>query len=141
MDEPMNNGENKVLRNDKGQLMPGSAPLNPTGKPPGVVDRAKTVKAAIFDAFEKTGGVEGLIEWVNSSMRNRRDFYHMMIALMPKESAMDLKAEFTRPYVVMPSITKNGQEVKFNIGEKPEGAVYEDYNEGRGERQLIDRRI
>lgn len=34
--EPSNNGDKTVKRNDKGQIQAGSAPLNPAGKPKGV---------------------------------------------------------------------------------------------------------
>jgi hypothetical protein len=65
---------------------------NPNGVPKGLKQRSTEIKEAFFDAFEKTGGVEGLINWVNKDGANRKEFYSFLIRLMPKE--VDIEADF-----------------------------------------------
>lgn len=47
-DNPLNNGDKTVKRNEKGQIEKGSAPLNPAGKPKG----AKHISTLVFNALQ-----------------------------------------------------------------------------------------
>jgi hypothetical protein len=49
MTNPLNNGEKKVLRSEEGKILPGSAPLNPAGKPKGT----KHLTTLLFTALQK----------------------------------------------------------------------------------------
>lgn len=115
MDEPTNNGSRQIIRNELGQIMPGSAALNPMGKQAGAIDKAKAIKEAFLETFERIGGIDELVRWVNESKLNKRDFYKMMLSILPKE--MDIKGELSRPYTVMPTIIKDGKPLEFNVGD------------------------
>lgn len=69
-------------RDDNGQFVEG----NP-GRPKGSVNKFTTLKQAFLDAFELTGGVDGLVEWVKKSPANRQAFYNMVTRLFPQEVA------------------------------------------------------
>ena len=98
--------DSQVQRDEHGRLLPGSI-INPEGKQSGTIDKMKRIKVAFLDVFEKTGGVESLVAWVNKDDRNRETFYRLLLTVLPKESALELKAEFTRPFVSMSRITIN----------------------------------
>ena len=83
-------GEKRIIRDTKGRFMKGSRP-NPAGRSVGVRDKANQIKLAFFEAFEKTGGLEGLIEWIKRDRRNRKEFYKAILTILPKD--VDVKGE------------------------------------------------
>ena len=58
---------------------------NPSGRKKGARTKAIIIKEAFFDAFEESGGVTELVEFIRETKTNRRDFYKMLVALVPKE--------------------------------------------------------
>jgi hypothetical protein len=78
------NGEKQILKDEKGRFLPGNN-ANPAGRGVGVRDKANQIKAAIFEAFEQTGGMKGMIEWIERDRRNRKEFYKMVLQILPKE--------------------------------------------------------
>lgn len=54
--KPLNNGEKKVLRNEKGQIEKGSAPLNPAGKPLGSKHLSTLLWNALLERAKKEDG-------------------------------------------------------------------------------------
>lgn len=119
MNEPTNDGEKQIIRNELGQIMPGSAPLNPTGKQAGSIDRAKAIKIAFLEAFDRIGGIDGLVRWIDENKLNKREFYKMMLSILPKET--DIQEDPDRKVVIireMPTIMKDGKPLEFNIGKK-----------------------
>ena len=111
--------DSQVQRDEHGRLLPGSI-INPQGKQSGTIDKMKRIKVAFLDVFEKTGGVESLVAWVNKDDRNREIFYRLLLTVLPKESALELKAEFTRPFVSMSRITINNKPMELDIGKEAE---------------------
>jgi hypothetical protein len=61
-------------------------PGNP-GRPKGIPNKFTSLKAAFLEAFEKTGGADGLVAWVEDSRQNRLAFYQMITRLFPQEVA------------------------------------------------------
>lgn len=116
MDNPTNDGEKQILRNELGQIIPGSAPLNSLGKQAGSIDRAKAIKSAFFETFERIGGIDALVKWVNENRLNKREFYKMVLSVLPKE--MDIREEPERKIVIMREITIDGKPLEFNVGNK-----------------------
>jgi len=114
-----NDSQNIVQRDAHGRLLPGSV-INPEGKQSGTIDKMKRIKVAFLDVFEATGGLEKLVVWVNKTDKNRETFYRLLLSVLPKESALELKAEFNRPFVSMSRITINNKPMELDIGEKAE---------------------
>jgi hypothetical protein len=45
-------------------------PIPGPGRPKGSVNKFTNLKEVFLQAFEETGGVEGLVEWIKKSPRN-----------------------------------------------------------------------
>lgn len=60
-------------------------PGNP-GRPKGIPNKFTSLKQSFLNAFEKTGGTQGLITWVNKNPRNRGEFYKMITKLLPQDT-------------------------------------------------------
>jgi len=58
---------------------------NPKGKPKGAVCKFTTLKAAFLSVFERTGGEDGLLEWVNASNHNKAAFYQWITKMLPAD--------------------------------------------------------
>jgi dihydroorotase len=53
------------------------------GRPKGAKNKAnRAIKNAFVEAFEKAGGVDGLVQW---AIENRTDFYKLVSKLIPVE--------------------------------------------------------
>ena len=61
---------------------------NPKGRPKGITDTTK-IKQAFLDAFEEIGGIKTLIDWVQESRHNKREFFKMILQLIPKEQKLE----------------------------------------------------
>jgi hypothetical protein len=58
---------------------------NPKGKQKGVVSKFTTLKAAFLNVFERAGGEDGLLEWVNASNHNKAAFYQWITKMLPAD--------------------------------------------------------
>ena len=87
-------GESRVLRTEDGKFKAGTPSPNPQGRSAGVKDKANQIKMAFLQAFEETGGLEGLITWINKSSLNKREFYKLMLNILPKE--LQIEGDFVR---------------------------------------------
>lgn len=66
------------------------------GRPRGVVNKVTaSVKECITKAFDDLGGVDGLVEWAQSSDKNRAAFYQTWGRLAPREVIADMKGNLT----------------------------------------------
>ena len=74
----------KSCRDAKGRFVKGAP-----GRPPNLKNKATRVKLAFLDVFMRLGGTEGLDEWVRSSKHNLREFYKMVLTILPKELTLD----------------------------------------------------
>lgn len=45
------------------------------GRPKGSPNKSTTLKQSFLEAFDKVGGTDGLVAWINKSERNRAAFY------------------------------------------------------------------
>jgi|WetSurMetagenome_2_1015567.scaffolds.fasta_scaffold607945_2 hypothetical protein len=79
---PAIEGFKRVLRDEKGRLLPGSATLNPNGTGFGTKKLGQRIKAQYLDAFNRLGGIDAFVEW---GMKHKSEFYRMVGALLPKE--------------------------------------------------------
>jgi hypothetical protein len=68
-------------------LLKGGVKPNRNGRPKGALNKFTTLKQAFLDAFEGTGGAEGLITWIKANPRNRAAFYQLVTKLFPQEVA------------------------------------------------------
>ena len=66
---------------------------NPSGRPKGAKNRYTEVKESFLKAFNKLGGTKGLIDWANENPRNKKDFYAMVVSLLPKKPEENLEKE------------------------------------------------
>jgi len=53
------------------------------GRKKGSKDKFTDLKKSFLEAFEKTGGIDGLVKWIEESKRNRAIFYQMITKLFP----------------------------------------------------------
>lgn len=67
---------------------------NPGGRPSGAVNRFTKLKEEFLAAFDEMGGRRALVEWGKA---NPRDFYGLLVRLMPRETHLD--AEVSHPPV------------------------------------------
>lgn len=56
---------------------------NLKGRRKGSQNKFTDLKQAFLNAFEQTGGIKGLVTWVQQSPRNRAVFYQMITKLFP----------------------------------------------------------
>jgi len=75
-----------VKRTPKGHFAPGHKPTNL-----GFRHRATRIKESFCEVYEKLGGTEGLFKWIQSHQNNKREFYKMMLMILPKE--IDMRGE------------------------------------------------
>jgi len=90
MEEVMDSKKNKkldnpdrqdVIRDNKGRFIKGSTG-NPTGPHVGYKKQATEVKKAIFEAFDKMGGLKTFVEW---AIKNKREAYKIIVGALPKD--------------------------------------------------------
>ena len=58
---------------------------NPSGMPKGYRHTCTKIKEQFLSAFSKSGGLPALVKWINEKDSNRREFYKMVIQLLPKD--------------------------------------------------------
>jgi len=66
-------------------------PIPGPGRPKGSVNKFTNLKEVFLQAFEETGGVEGLVEWIKKSPRNRGQFYTIIAKMLP--SSVDVEIQ------------------------------------------------
>lgn len=74
-----------------GKFQPGQSG-NPRGRPRGAVNRYTKLKEEFLTAFDEMGGRKALVEWAKA---NQRDYYGLLVRLMPRETHLD--AEMSHP--------------------------------------------
>jgi hypothetical protein len=72
-------------------------PIPGPGRPKGSKDKFTDLKQAFLDAFEQTGGTEGLAEWAKNK-DNKAQFYQMVTKLLPKQ--IDQRTENTGTLII-----------------------------------------
>jgi hypothetical protein len=70
------------------------------GRPKGAVNRFTSLKQSFLDAFEETGGTEGLKKWISENKRNRANFYQMVTRLFPQEVAHSGEIKTNDPLII-----------------------------------------
>ena len=88
MDNPVKTGGYKPKRDAKGRLLKGYSG-NLKGRPPRIHSKAAQIKLAFFEAFEKVGGIEALVKWIKKNNTNKREFYKMLLQILPKDIKID----------------------------------------------------
>ena len=57
---------------------------NPAGRPKGSTSKAYQIKQAFYEAFERIGGVDELVKWIQHE-DNKKDFFKLLLQVLPKE--------------------------------------------------------
>ena len=76
-----------VLKTEKKCNLPGPGP----GRPKGMTNKFTDLKTAFLDTFDRTGSIDGMVDWVEASMRNRGQFYQMIAKMLPSNVTADVK--------------------------------------------------
>ena len=50
--------------------------------------RAIAIKESFCEVYEKLGGTEGLFNWIKENRYNKREFYKMILQVLPKDIDM-----------------------------------------------------
>lgn len=53
------------------------------GRKKGTSNKFTSIKQSFLDAFDKIGGTQGLVKWINESKRNKTLFYQLTTKLFP----------------------------------------------------------
>ena len=96
----------------KKPFQPGIS-ANPRGRRKGSVNKFTTLKAAFLNVFERTGGEDGLLKWVNASNHNKAAFYQWITKMLPADlnvSGQDGAPIRVRLEKVITTIDPNGRE-------------------------------
>ena len=70
------------------------------GRPKGSKNKFTSLKQSFLDAFEQTGGTEGLKKWIQENKRNRANFYQMVTRLFPQEVAHTGEIKTNDPLII-----------------------------------------
>jgi len=100
----------EIVRDAKGRIVPGSASLNVKGQNAGTRHKGTLIKLAFYEAFNRIGGMEELVKWINKTETNKKEFFKMLLQVLPKE--LDVKAEGlneTKVIIVQPKEEKFGR--------------------------------
>jgi len=76
----------------KGTIPPAAG----MGRIKGSKNKFTGLKKSFLDAFEQTGGTEGLVKWAKAK-NNKAQFYQMITKLLPKQVEGDLNMKFNQP--------------------------------------------
>ncbi len=66
---------------------------NPAGRPKGIPSKTTLLAEKFLDAFEKSGDVEALVQWINKNPRNRGLFYQIISKLFPNKQEIEHTGE------------------------------------------------
>jgi len=71
----------KTTKKQKGgyRSIQGAGP----GRPKGSQNKFTSLKDTFLEAFKKTGGTQGLVDFINESKRNRAMFYGWITKMLP----------------------------------------------------------
>ena len=58
---------------------------NPAGRPVGSKNRYSMLKESFLEAYEASGGTEGLVAWIRENPKNRTDFYRILAGMVPRD--------------------------------------------------------
>ena len=83
-------------RTSKGTFKKGVSG-NPLGPAPGYKNKAMKIKLGFFEAFDKLGGVKGLVEWAQRN-GHRSDFYRILVQLLPKDIDLGIQDDLIEKY-------------------------------------------
>lgn len=81
---------------------------NPKGKAKGAVCKFTTLKAAFLNVFERMGGEDELLAFVQSSNHNKAEFYRWITKMLPAD--VNLSGENGGPIAI--TLTKTVTTVK-----------------------------
>ena len=69
-----------------------------SGRPHGAIDRYTRLKLEFLKAFDALGGTKTLIEWA-AQEENQRDFYKMVVGLLPK--SVEVRGDAEAPLTIV----------------------------------------
>lgn len=82
-----------------------------------------------MDVFDKTGGIEGFVKWVEDSKRNRGLFYQMFARMLPTNvdfgEMFDKDVKMIVEVIHTPAPPKDDDEPEEETSEVPEDTFHE----------------
>ncbi len=95
------------------QFKPGNN-ANPGGCPKGLKQRQTQIKEAFMNAFERIGGEEELVKWINQSTKNKHAFLSMLLSILPRETELSgkLEGQETKIIIVRPEKKDSGSRIQ-----------------------------
>ena len=74
----------EIVKQTKKNEIGYKKPPNPgPGRPKGSKNKFTNIKQAFLNVFDGLGGEDALLDWVNSSKRNKELFYHWITKMLP----------------------------------------------------------
>jgi hypothetical protein len=70
------------------------------GRPKGSKNKFTSLKDKFILAFEKTGDVKGLVDWIKKNPKNRAAFYQMITKLFPVDIAHSGEIKTTVTFIM-----------------------------------------
>lgn len=77
------------------------------------------VKQSFLDAFEKSGGVEGLVDWISKNDYTKKEFYKMIISLLKTETLKPDSGSQKQAVIVNISGVGKDKELKVELNGEP----------------------
>lgn len=93
----------------KGKPFPKGQSGNPRGRRKGSVNKFTTLKAAFLSVFERLGGEEALLTWVEASGHNRAAFYQWITKMLPSDVEVKQSGEIKHDVTFHADYGENGQ--------------------------------
>lgn len=87
-ENPVNLGETQAIRDERGRYLKGVSG-HPSGPRAGYKQKSSLIKEAFCEVFAELGGAGALLKWVKKNSQNERDFYKLILGVMPKEVSLD----------------------------------------------------
>ena len=115
--------KNGCLRDQHGRLMKGTKQLSTKGSKQGIKHRVTQIREAFYEAFQRIGGIDELVKWIQANPRNKKDFYNLVIKILPREIDLKSEHEEVRLILVRPAGAEGEEQTTLTINKQKEGNV------------------
>jgi len=74
---------------------------------------SKKIKSDFYEVFYKVGGVKGMVTWIKNSIKNRGEYYKLLISLLKTESIKQQPTQ--RQGVILNIIAPSGEKKEIEV--------------------------